>query len=392
MNGKRQFFKGALCGALIMLCLTGAVLGIGGCAADGIGLGGNAAAGTGAKLKVINRLLDKYYLRADEVDEEALKEGIYAGYVSGVDDPYTVYYTKEQTDELFESVSGEYSGIGAAMTQNYNTKLITVSKVYEGQPADEAGVKEGDILYQVDDREITDEDLSEVVTWIKGEEGTEVKLGIVRDGKELTLTAVRRKVEVQTVEYEMKEGQIGYILVTEFDDVTYKQFETALAELENQGMQGLVIDLRSNPGGSLDTVVSMLQLILPEGNIVSTVDRDGNETSYSSDGKHEFTKPLAVLVNQYSASASEIFAGAVKDYGIGEIVGVTTFGKGVVQQIFSLHDGSSLKVTISEYFTPKGNKIDGIGVAPDVEIEYEPDEENPEYDNQLEKALETVRK
>ena len=337
-------------------------------------------------------MLEQTYLRAEEIDEDTLEDGAYDGYVKALGDPYTVYYNEQQTNELMESISGEYTGIGAALAQNNSTTVITITRVYEGQPADEAGLKEGDVLYQVDEREITDEDLNEVVTWVKGEEGTDVDLYVRRDGEEIKLTATRRKIEVQTVEYEMKAENIGYIQVTEFDKVTGEQFKTALETLESDGMKGLVIDLRSNPGGSLDTVLDMLRLILPKGTIVSTKDRNGKEATYSCDGKNEFTKPLVVLVNQYSASASEIFAGAVKDYGIGTIVGVTTYGKGVVQQLFNLNDGSSLKVTISEYFTPSGNSIDGVGVVPDVEVEYIVDEEHPEADNQLDVALEEIRR
>lgn len=399
MDNNKKFWKGALCGALVMLCIVGAL--------SGLKKAATAAAGSipglqslsentnledsEEKLKLIRGIIDQYYLKEDEIDEDALKEGMYAGYVSGLGDPYSVYYTAEETEELFESVSGEFSGVGAQLSQDMTTKVITITNVYKDSPAEEAGLKAGDILYQVDDREITDEDLSEVVTWIKGEEGTEVTLHVMRDGEEKELTAIRRMIEVQTVEYEMKEDDIGYIAVSEFDDVTYAQFENALNDLENQGMKGLVIDLRANPGGNLDTVVDMLNLILPKGVAVSTKDREGNTEEYTCDGKREFTKPLEVLVNQYSASASEIFAGAVQDYGVGEIVGVTTFGKGVVQQIIGLGDGSSIKVTISEYFTPNGRNIHGKGITPDVEVEYEPDEENPDADNQLEKALELVR-
>ena len=190
---------------------------------------------------------------------------------------------------------------------------------------------------------------------------------------------------------EMKDGLTGYIGVSEFDSVTYDQFEEALGDLEAQGMQGLVIDLRGNPGGSLTTVTDMLKLLLPEGTIVSTKDKYGNTEEITCDGSHEFTKPLAVLVNQYSASASEIFSGAVQDYGTGTIVGTTTYGKGVVQQLMDLGDGTCLKITIAEYYTPSGRSINGTGVEPDVEVKYEYDENHPEADNQLEKALEVVK-
>lgn len=398
MEDNKKFWKGALCGALVMLCIVAAGAGIKSAVSSVLHISGvlTSSGNTGSedpeeKLDTIRKVIDESYLYIDEVDEDALTESMYAGYVNGLGDPYTVYYSAEETQELFESVSGEFSGVGAQLSQNLTTNEIVITKVYKDSPAEEAGLKEGDVLYKVDNREITDEDLSEVVTWIKGEEGTAVTLYVMRDGEEVELTAVRRMIEVQTVEYEMKEDQIGYISVLEFDSVTYDQFEAALNDLESQGMKGLVIDLRSNPGGNLDTVINMLGLILPEGTVVSTKDRDGNTQEYTCDGQHEFTKPLAVLVNQYSASASEIFSGAVQDYGIGEIVGMTTYGKGVVQQIIGLDDGSSIKVTISEYFTPSGRSINGEGITPDVEVEYEPDEENPDADNQLEKALETVR-
>ena len=204
------------------------------------------------------------------------------------------------------------------------------------------------------------------------------------------MTAVRDTIQVQTVEYNMMEDQIGYISVSEFDDVTYDQFKNALETLEGEGMEGLVIDLRNNPGGNLSTVTDMLKLLLPEGTIVSITDKNGDTEEVTCDGSNEFTKPLAVLVNQYSASASEVFSGAIQDYGIGSIVGVTTYGKGVVQQLIDLGDGTCLKVTIAEYYTPSGRSINGVGVKPDVEAEYVYDAENPEADNQLETAVETV--
>ena len=276
------------------------------------------------------------------------------------------------------------------MSRNVYSGEITIVNLYKDSPADIAEILEGDILYQVDDKETAGTDLDTVVSWIKGEKGTDVTLHLLRDGEEIETTATRDIIEVQTVEYEMKDGKIGYIAVSEFDDVTYDQFKTALADLEAQGMQGLVIDLRNNPGGNLSTVTDMLKLLLPEGTIVSTKDKYGNTDEITCDGSHEFTKPLAVLVNQYSASASEIFSGAIQDYGIGQIVGMTTYGKGVVQQLMDLGDGTYLKVTIAEYYTPNGRSINGTGVEPDVEVEYEYDAENPEADNQLEKALEVV--
>ena len=343
------------------------------------------------KLDQINGLIKNYYLYADEIDEDTLIDGIYSGYASALGDPYTEYYDKDETQALLETTSGEFSGIGATMSMSVDSGEITIVNVYKDSPADEAGLQEGDFLCQVDDKETAGEDLDTVVSWIKGEQGTDVTLYVLRDGEEIETTATRDIIEIQTVEYEMKDGQIGYIAVSEFDDVTYDQFKTALDDLEAQGMQGLVIDLRGNPGGNLSTVTDMLKLLLPEGTIVSTKDKYGNTDEITCDGSNEFTKPLAVLVNQYSASASEIFSGAVQDYGVGQIVGMTTYGKGVVQQLMDLGDGTYLKVTVAEYYTPNGRSINGVGVEPDVEVEYEYDPENPEADNQLEKALEVVQ-
>lgn len=403
MENKHSFLKGALCGALAMFIGGGAIFG-------GVSLGKNVAekirnnennsiqssesvlnAESKEKLKEIEKIIDEHYLR--DTDTEDLEDGMYAGILAGLNDPYSTYYTEEETKELFETTSGEYIGIGAAMSQNLDTGIITVSRVYKDSPAEKAGMRSEDILYKVEGEEVTGEELDEVVADIKGEEGTEVHITVLRgeEKEEIELTAVRGKVEAQTVEFEMKEDQIGYISVSEFDSVTMGQFEQALTTLEEQDMQGLVIDLRSNPGGNLDTVCNMLELILPEGTIVSTKDRSGKEEEIRGSGKNDFDTPLAVLVNGYSASASEIFAGAVQDYKIGTIVGTTTYGKGVVQQLFPLDDGTCVKVTISEYFTPKGRNIDGKGIEPDVSVEYVRDEEDPGADNQLQTAMDVLR-
>lgn len=403
MEQKHSFFKGALCGALAMFVGGSAIFG-------GVSLGKNIAekiraskndsiqssenvlnAESKEKVKEIEKIIDEHYLR--DTDIEDLEDGMYAGMLAGLNDPYSTYYNEEQTKELFETTSGEYIGIGAAMSQNLESGIITVSKVYKESPAEKAGMRAEDVLYKVEGQEVTGEDLEEVVADIKGEAGTEVHVTVLRGEakEEIDLTAVRGKVEAQTVEYEMKEDQIGYISVSEFDSVTFGQFEQALTTLEESGMQGLVIDLRSNPGGNLDTVCKMLELILPEGTIVSTKDRSGKEEEIRGNGKNDFDTPLTVLVNGYSASASEIFAGAVQDYKVGKIVGTTTYGKGVVQQLFPLDDGTCVKVTISEYFTPKGRNIDGKGIEPDVPVEYVPDETNPEADNQLQTAMDVLR-
>lgn len=393
MKKDNRFLKGALVGALAMFCVMLAACGLW----EAAGFFGVAPAFTQKakiekKLRLLDMIVDRYFLYEEEVTEADLTEGMYAGYLAALDDPYTVYYTEEETKELFESVSGEFFGIGALLSKDTDTGTVTISQVYEDSPAEKAGLQAEDILIQVDDRVIAGESLDEIVTWTKGDQGTEVTIHVLREGEEIVQTVVRDTVQTQTVDYEMKDGQIGYIYIREFDDVTAEQFEEALAALEGQGMEGLVIDIRGNPGGNLDTVVTMLQMILPEGDIVTIQGRDSKDREkYTCDGKNVFDKPLAVLVNQYSASASEIFSGAIQDHGIGTIVGTTTYGKGVVQDILNLGDGTSMKLTTGEYFLPSGRSINKQGVTPDVEIEFEYHEETPEYDNQLEKALELVR-
>lgn len=395
----KGFIRGALLGALTVLLIVGTVS----CGMNYSGIRSvlQHAAGESEepvddaavkKLELLEQLIDSYY--TGDKDSTDLREGLYKGYVEGLGDPYSVYYDEEETKAMMESSSGEYSGIGAVMTQDRDNGVITILQVYPDSPAEEAGIRDNDILYKVDGEEVTGIDLTTVVGRIKGDEGTTVELAVIRgdDAKEVTVTATRRKIEAITVVHEMKEGGIGYIRITEFDSVTTEQYRSALEDLENQEMNGLVVDLRSNPGGNLDVVVDILDLMLPEGTVVSMEEKSGEETVYSSDEEHQFRKPLAVLMNGNSASASEIYAGAIQDYDAGEIVGTQSYGKGVVQQIFDLKDGTSVKLTIAEYFPPSGRSIDGKGITPDVEVEYEPDEENPEYDNQLEKAIEVVEK
>lgn len=398
MEEKKQtnhFWKGALAGALAMfIAVVGTVAGV---YYSGLNLiigGSTANSIMQQKLNYFEQLIDSEYLYSDEMKEGMLEEGIYTGYINALGDPYSVYYDEEETKELYESTSGEYSGIGVVFSQNMDTKISTAVQVYENSPAAEAGLIEGDILYKVNGRDITGEDLSDVVAEIRGEEGTTVELTVIRgsERKEVTLEVVRRKIVVQTVSYEMKDESIGYIRVTEFDKVTYEQFKEAITELNNQEMKGLVIDLRSNPGGNLSTVVKMLDLLLPKGMIVYTEDKNGERDEYVSDANREYDGPLAVLVNGYSASASEIFAGAIQDYKVGTIVGTTSYGKGIVQQLFPLTDGTCVKLTVSEYFTPNGRNIHGVGIEPDVEVEYKADEENVEADNQLDAAIAEVKK
>lgn len=390
MKNKKGFLQGALCGALAMLLVAGLVSC--GLKMKDSGSGKDAVdSSTQKKVSELKELIDQNYM--GDVDEKQLEEGIYKGFISGLDDPYSVYYDEEETKSLYETTEGEYQGIGAVLSQNMNTGIITLVQIYDDSPAMKAGLKDNDILYKVNGEEVTGVELTEVVSHIKGEKGTTVEMTVLRgaDNEEVTVTATRDTVEAQTVKYRMMDGQIGYVSVSEFDSVTYDQYQKALKDLEGQGMKGLVVDLRNNPGGNLNTVCDMLDLMLPKGLIVYTEDKDGNRQEASSDDENQFTLPLEVLVNGNSASASEIYAGAIQDYGIGDIVGTQTYGKGVVQQIFDLKDDTCVKLTIAKYFTPKGRSINGKGITPDVEVEYEADENSPEADNQLDKAVETIK-
>ncbi len=349
------------------------------------------------KVKKIEALIDHYYF--EEVDEEAFADGIYKGILQSLGDPYSTYYTKAEYKSLMESSSGIYCGIGATVTQDVTTGIISIVTPFVTGPAYEVGLLPGDIIYKVEGKEVTGFDLTEVVSRIKGEEGTKIEVTIIREGESepLDFSIPRRVVEVPTISYEMLDGKIGYITISEFDEVTAQQFRDAIAELDKQGQKGLIIDIRNNPGGLLNTVSDMLDRMLPKGLIVYTKDKYGNREEKKSDGKEEFSKPLAVIINGRSASASEIFAGAIQDYGKGTIVGTTSFGKGIVQSIIPLQDGTAIKVTVSKYFTPKGQDIHGIGIKPDVTVELKDELKKKvvikkEEDNQLQKAIEIIKK
>ena len=344
------------------------------------------------KLSQIQALIETYYL--DEIDTGQVEEYLYKGAVAGLGDIYGAYYTQQEYQSLMDTTTGSYYGIGVQISQNMSTGIITISQIFEGSPAEEAGLLPGDILYKIGDAEVTGEDLNKVVTLIKGEEFTKITVTVAREGESgyLDFEVERRTVEVPTVESEMLENQIGYIAISSFDDVTTEQFMEALDGLEGQGMEALIVDLRNNGGGLVSSVCAILDRLLPEGLIVYTEDKYGNREEEYSDAENYFDKPMAVLVNGNSASASEIFAGAVKDYGVATLVGTTTFGKGIVQKIYPLTDGTAVKLTVSKYYTPNGNNIHEIGIEPDVAVEL--DEElayevtiPKEEDNQLQAAV-----
>lgn len=440
MESKNKFWKGVLVGALVIAFAGLMIVGV----SAGIFLIGKTvmdqpdqivqesdpqSSGEGEleldriteKMNYIQEIVKEYYLFDEDV--ELVEDGIYMGLMYGLNDPYSVYYNEEDYQSLMEDTSGEYCGIGAMVSQNRTTGISTVVKVFETAPAFEAGMLPGDIIYKVDDEDVAGMELDLLVTnYIRGEEGSRVKVTVLRGdaNEEVDLDIERRKVEVPTVEHEMMADNIGYIYVMQFDGVTGPQFQAAVDDLEKQGMEKLIIDLRDNPGGLLDAVVEMLAYVLPEdkmdGMLVYTADKDGKgDRFFCDDGKiqyesdygqqasgfpkkdgHEIDVPMAVLVNGNSASASEVFTGAIMDYEVGIVVGTQTFGKGIVQSLLPLGDGTAIKLTTAHYYTPSGFDLHGVGLKPDIEVEL--DEElrtkavvEKDEDNQIQAAIEALK-
>ena len=342
------------------------------------------------KLSILEDTIQKYFWK--EVTEEKLEEGVYKGILESLEDPYSVYYTPEELLDLQQQTEGIYYGIGAYISQNKDVGYVQISKVIKNTPAEESGLLQGDYIYKVNGEDMQDKDSSYVVSKIKGEEGTKVMMTVLREteSEPLEIEVERRKIESPTVEYEMFDNGMAYIQIVEFDFVTTDQFKDAYKQACLDGMNGLIIDLRSNPGGNLSTVCDIARMILPKGLIVYTEDKYGERVEYSCDGSQQIEVPLVVLTDGYSASASEILAGAVKDYGIGTLVGTTTYGKGIVQKVISLTDGSAVKLTVSTYYTPNGNNIHEKGVTPDVEVPFDAEQYVAGVDNQLEKAKEIL--
>lgn len=345
------------------------------------------------KIKYLENMIDEEYL--GEISTDKLEEGVYAGLIYGLGDVYSRYYTKDEYEQESVTTEGSYVGIGVAM-QKYTAGGVQIVECYKGSTAEEAGVKVDDVITAINGEDITDTELQDVVSMIKDNEDKDVVLTVQRKGEDTQEITVKvSNVELPSVFGEMLDENTGYIQITEFKGVTVEQYEEVFADLKEQGMERLVVDLRDNPGGLLNVVCDILRDILPEGLIVYTEDKNGNRSEETCDGKNPLDMPLAVLVNGNSASASEIFAGAVKDYGLGTIVGTTTYGKGVVQSIRQLSDGSAVKLTIANYYTPKGNSINKTGIQPDVEVELSPEllnqeEITHEEDNQLQAALNSL--
>lgn len=347
-----------------------------------------------SKLAVINTFLDQYYY--EDIDDETKINSLYKGLVESAGDDYTVYYTPEEYQEFLISTTGTYAGIGAVLSQDKSTKEVTIKQVYEGSPAEEAGLQMGDVIVSVDDYTATDYELDEFVSHIRGDEGTTLEMTYTRDGEEKTVTVTRGNITVPTVSYQMLDGGIGYVQINSFSNDTLEEYEAAMSDLTNQGMKAVIYDLRSNGGGLVDSVTAILDEILPGGTTVYMLDKDGNRTDYTSDEETKIDIPITVLTSEYTASSAEIFTGAIQDFDYGTIIGTQTFGKGIVQTTIPFTDGSALKVTTSRYYTPSGTCIHGVGITPDIELPFEfmgssEDEYSIDLDNQIQKAIEVLQ-
>lgn len=420
-ENKNKFWKGVLVGALVTafsgLTVVGMAAGIW-TVARGVNVkqvqvtestdaaqNGQEASGRkldmtriGTKLNYMQSLIDQYYLFEDENTEDP-EEWIYTGFVYALQDPYSAYYNAEEYKILNEDSEGEYYGIGVQVSQNIKSGIITVVKVFKGSPAEKAGMLPGDIINKVDDILATGEDLSLLVKdHIKGPEGTTVPIQVFRESTEeyVDMDVERKKIETPTVEFDMLDGHVGYISVTAFDTITIKQFQGAIDMLESKGMKSLVVDLRNNGGGVVEAAKKMVDYILPDEKVIVSFKGKGvpDSTYYTEDG-HQVDVPIVVLVNGESASASEVFTGALRDNDWATIVGTKTFGKGIAQGVFSMADGSALKLTTAYYYVPSGECIHEIGIEPDVNVELDKElrsmiEIPKDQDNQLRAAVEVL--
>ncbi len=404
---KNPFAKGVFTG---IACSLGILLVLGAAGMfwiqGRISSGGSMAYGSTSENLVTNSVRTKinelaaviknnYY---EDVDAQDLEDGLYKGLFASLNDPYSAYYTEDEYEELMISASAQYSGIGAVLQQNPDTMEVYIVRIYDHTPAQKAGLKEGDRVLQVEDIDASSMQLAELVTHIRGEENSKVYLRILRkDGAEpMEFRVKRTKVDVPTVQGMMLEDDIGYISIAEFGEATAKAFKQQTAQLQDQGMKKMIIDLRDNPGGMMTSVTEILDYILPEGLIVYTEDKYGSRQEDVSDAEHYLDMPMAVLINGNSASSSEIFAGAIRDFDYGTLIGTTTFGKGIVQSVRLLSDNSAIKITTAKYFTPKGENIHGKGIDPDIELKYKyTGEEDQEYDytkdNQVVRAVRELK-
>lgn len=393
---QKKFVRGFLMGMVCMLLIGGIGLGIYQYADASERNQGAVTDAFVEKTKLIEETVKDNY--TGEIDDQDMEEYMYKGLMASLGDPYSAYYTSEEYEELNAETTGSYQGIGVVMQQDADTGEVKVLRCYEGGPGAEAGLLPEDVLIQVNGENVAGMELSEVVDLVKSSEGGAASLIISREGESdyLEINVPLEEVNIPVVEYEMLEDNIGYISIYEFTGQAVSQYEEAFEELQSQGMKRMIIDVRNNPGGLLTSVCDLLEDMLPEGLMVYTEDKDGKRQEYTCDGENELEMPLVVLVNGNSASASEIFAGAIQDYGTGTIVGTTTFGKGVVQSLIPFTDGSAIKTTTAKYYTPSGRCIHGTGIEPDMEVELtegleQKSELTYEEDNQLQTAVETVK-
>lgn len=349
-------------------------------------------------LESFKTMLEQKYI--GEIDEEKMIDGAIKGYVEGIGDPYTTYLTKDEMKEFTEETNSEYVGIGVYLTNNKADNTILVVGIMKAAPALDAGMQAGDIIEKVNDIVYTGDQLDDAIKILKGEEGTNVKVTVLRDGKEIDLTITRKKITVEHVASQMLENNIAYIQVDSFDSGVAKAFEQQITELKNGGAKGIIIDLRSNGGGIVDEATGIADLFLKKNEtiLITKGKEDKEEVTISKNDPIIQDIPVVVLVNEGTASASEILAGALKDkYPSTTIVGKKTYGKGVIQTLYNLSDGSGLKVTTEEYYTPNHNKINKEGIKPDVEINLTKDadgyyETDIDKDAQILKAKEILSK
>ena len=387
---RRGILTGVLCSCAAFLCviaIAAAVL------LRGFGAGDLLGGGTQSKLAYLTSIINYYYY--EDVDTEQLRSGLYKGLLESLGDPYSTYYTAEEYQELLIDTTGNYAGIGAVLTQNIQTGQVYVVRVYDGSPAQQGGLMAGDELISADGKTASETELDSFVQNLRGDEGTTVTVVYARDGQQHEVTLTRANVEVPSVSYQMLNDQIGYIDITSFNTNTQQQFEDAMTALKNQGMQAVVFDLRYNGGGLVDSVTEILDDLLPEGTTVYMEDKRGKRTVYSSDDAKQENMLMAVLTSENTASAAEIFAGAIRDFDYGTLIGTKTFGKGIVQTTIPMPDGSAVKVTMARYFTPSGECIHETGISPDIELEYqflgtEDQAYDVSLDNQIQKAIEVL--
>lgn len=344
------------------------------------------------KAEILSSYINRFYL--NDIDYGKMGDIIYKAMVSGLDDKYAAYYTKDEYKDISEKTKGEFCGIGAYISHGKNDNYLKVAGVVKGGPAQKAGIKKGDIIVEVDGENIQGKDSSYAVSKMKGKKGTNVSISVMRKGnkKPITFNIKREVIHDNTVSYKMLDNNIGYISVSAFETVTKKQFKSAVDCLEKKNEKGLIIDLRDNGGGLLDTALDMLDQILPKKLVVYTKDKNGVAEEYYTKDDKEINIPIVILVNGNSASASEVFCGALRDYGKAKLLGTKTFGKGIVQSSFAFRDGTGLKFTTSKYYTPKGINIHGTGFEPDIKVKSNGKmtalkESGYKVDNQINAAL-----